>query len=123
MADPGLLLNDKLLFASFDAVLYALRRNGNLAWRAALPARPLSAPLLAGEYLVIACLEDQIVVIAPETGLKVGSLRTGAEIRTPPLVLDDLLVVGLRDRSVVAYPRPGASPTPAPAPAPRQTPG
>ncbi len=57
-----------MLFASFDAVLYALRRNGNLAWRASLPSRPLSGPLLAGEYLIVACLENELVAIAPETG-------------------------------------------------------
>ena len=68
MAHPGLLLRDKVLFASFDAVLYALWRNGNLAWRAALPSRPLSGPLVAGEYLIVACLEDELVVIAPRPG-------------------------------------------------------
>ena len=46
---PGLLLPEHVLFASYDAVLYALRRGGNLAWRGALPSRPLSAPQLVGE--------------------------------------------------------------------------
>ncbi len=109
VAHAGLLLSDKVVFASYDAVLYALWRNGHLAWRAALPSRPLSGPLVAGEYLLVACLENELVVLAPKTGQKLGGLRTSAEIRTPPLVVDDLVVIGLRDRSVVAYPLPAAS--------------
>ena len=109
-------LRDKVLFASYDAVLYALRRNGNLAWRASLPSRPLSGPLVAGEYLIVACLENELVVIAPETGEKVGSLRTSAEIRTPPLVRrrprGDRAARPLRRRlpAARARPRPDAAP-------------
>ena len=108
-----------MLFASFDAVLYALHRNGNLAWRASLPSRPLSGPLLAGEYLIVACLENELVAIAPETGERAGSMRTSAEIRTPPMIVNDLLVIGLRDRSVVAYTLPGAAEPTRARPAPR----
>ena len=42
IAHPGLLLPGQVLFASHDAVLYSLRRGGNLNWRGALPSRPLS---------------------------------------------------------------------------------
>jgi len=120
VAQPGLLLRDKVLFASFDAVLYALLRNGNLAWRAPLPSRPLFGPQVLGDHLLIACVEDELVLLAPATGRRVGSLHIGTEIRTPPLLVGDLVVIGLRDRSVVAYglptsaepkrPQPGAPP-------------
>jgi outer membrane protein assembly factor BamB len=108
IADHGLLLPDRVLFASYDAVLYALRRGGNLDWRAPLPSRPLSGPVLVGGYVVVACLENELVAVAPESGRRSGSFRTPAEIRTPPILFGNRIVVGLRDRSVVAY-LPGGS--------------
>jgi outer membrane protein assembly factor BamB len=107
IAHAGLLLPDHVLFASFDAVVYALRRGGNLAWRGSLPSRPLSAPLAADRYLLLACLENELVALDPDTGARAGALRTTAEIRTPPLVVGGFVVLGLRDRSVIAYALPG----------------
>lgn len=118
VASPGLLLPSRVLFASYDAVLWSLGRGGSLAWRGALPSRPLSGPLLLQGYVVVACLENEIVAFAPDTGKRSGSLRTSAEIRTPPLVSGSLVLVGLRDRSVLAYAPPGsagAAPSPVPA--------
>jgi outer membrane protein assembly factor BamB len=117
----GLLLPGRVLFASFDAVLYALHRGGNLAWRASLPSRPLSAPLPLGDYVAVACLENEIAAFVAATGTPAGVLRTGAEIRTAPVVAVGRLVVGLRDRSVVGYALPGDDPAPAP-PAPLAAP-
>ncbi|HSD65379.1 MAG TPA: PQQ-binding-like beta-propeller repeat protein [Vicinamibacteria bacterium] len=112
---PGLLLPGQVLFVCYDAVLYSLRRGGNLAWRGALPSRPLSAPLVVAGYVLVACLENELVAFSPETGAKEGRWRTPTEIRTPPLVAGGLVVMGLRDRSVVAYALPG---TPLAPPAP-----
>jgi outer membrane protein assembly factor BamB len=117
IANPGLLLPRFVLFASHDAVLYSLHRGGNLAWRGALPARPLSAPLPIGGYILIACLENELVALAPDTGARAGSVRTSAEIRTPPILAGGLVVVGLRDRSVIAYAPAGSSLVPSPEPA------
>jgi outer membrane protein assembly factor BamB len=100
---PGLLLPDTVMYASFDAVLYALRRGGNLAWRSALPSRPLSGPQRLGGEIVIACHENEILGFDLETGRSTGSLRTAAEIRTPPLIAGRRIFVGLRNRSLVAY--------------------
>jgi outer membrane protein assembly factor BamB len=112
----GLLLPDQVLFASYDAVLYSLRRGGNLAWRGALPSRPLSAPQLVGDHVLVACLENELVAFASDTGARAGSLRTSAEIRTPPIVAGGYVVVGLRDRSVIAYALPGTLPPTPPEP-------
>jgi outer membrane protein assembly factor BamB len=113
---PGLLLPDEVVFGAFDAVLYGLRRGGNLAWRAALPSRPLSGPLPVEGFLLVACLENELVAFAPGAGAKAGAYRTSAEIRTAPILAGGLVVVGLRDRSVMAY-SPTAAPPPAAAPA------
>jgi outer membrane protein assembly factor BamB len=109
---PGLLLPDRVAFASLDAVLHVLRRGGNLDWRGALPSRPLSPPFLVDGYVVVACLENELVAFLPGTGAKAGSFRTKAEIRTAPLVFGNLVVVGLRDRSVIAFAPAGAVPPP-----------
>ncbi len=115
VGNAGLLLPDRVLFASFDAVVYALHRGGNLAWRGSLPSRPLSAPLVAERYLLLACLENELVALDPDTGARAGALRTTAEIRTPPVLAGGYVVLGLRDRSVIAYALPGtASPSEAP---------
>jgi len=115
----GLLLPRQVLFASYDAVLYSLRRGGNLAWRGALPSRPLSAPQPVGDHVLVACLENELVAFAADTGARAGSLRTSAEIRTPPIVAGGFVVVGLRDRSVIAYALPGTlSATPPEPPGP-----
>jgi len=114
----GLLLPNQVLFASFDAVLYSLRRGGNLAWRAGLPSRPLSAPLPVGGQVLVACLENELVAFDLDTGASAGSLRTSAEIRTPPLLAGGYVVVGLRDRSVIAYALPGTPPPAEPSPPP-----
>jgi outer membrane protein assembly factor BamB len=103
----GLLLPGQVLFASLDAVLHSLRPGGNLAWRGSLPSRPLAPPLLVAGHVVIACLENELVAFSAETGSKAGGLRTTAEIRTPPVLAGELLVIGLRDRSVIAYSLPG----------------
>ena len=84
-----------VLFATHEDVLYALDRgNGNLAWRAALPSRPLSGPVLFG---------DAVLVKVP------------GEARTPPLLVEDRVYIGMRDRahSVVSL-HLGAAEAPAP---------
>jgi hypothetical protein len=60
-----------------------------------------------GGYLLVACLENDLVGFARDTGTRAGSLRTGAEIRTSPILSGRNILVGLRDRSVVAYTLPG----------------
>jgi outer membrane protein assembly factor BamB len=120
---PGLLLPDRVLFAAFDAVLYGLTRGGNLVWRTPLPSRPLSGPLLVGDHILIACHENEILGFHLETGLPAGSLRTEAQIRTPPVVEGGRVFVGLRNRVVAAFALPtrglpSTSPASAPGPAP-----
>jgi len=111
IAYTGLLLPGQVLFASYDAVLYSLERGGNLRWRAPLPSRPLSPPLLVGDYLLMACLENELVAFFPDSGKPAGRLRTTAEIRTPPIVVPSgFVALGLRDRSVIAFALPATAP-------------
>jgi len=109
---PGLLLPDRVFYAGFDAVLWGLTRGGNLAWRTVLPSRPLSGPIPVGEHILIACHENEILGFSLRTGAPSGSLRTTAEIRTPPLVSEGQVVVGLRSRTVVSFTLPGPLGTP-----------
>jgi outer membrane protein assembly factor BamB len=113
----GLLQNGRVLFAAYDAVLYAFERGGNLAWRGSLPSRPLAAPLVVEGRVVVACLEIQLVAFDAKSGEKAGGFTTAAEIRTPPLRMGGLIVLGLRDRSVIAYGLAGTAPAPTAIPA------
>ena len=112
IAHAGLLLNGRVIFAAYDAVLYALARGGNLGWRGALPSRPIAAPLVVEGRIVVACLENQLVAFDAATGAKEGGFNTSAEIRTPPIRVGGLIVLGLRDRSVIAYGLAGSAPSP-----------
>jgi hypothetical protein len=103
-------------------VLYALATGGNLAWRGALPSRPLSSPLALDGHVLVACLENLVVGFDARTGLPVGSFKTPAEIRAAPVTTGQLLVLGMRDRSVIAYGLGGVAPTGAPEAAPVEAP-
>jgi outer membrane protein assembly factor BamB len=110
---PGLLLPDRVFFASFDAILWGLNRGGSLAWRTPLPSRPLSGPLIVGEHILIACHEDEILGFNLRSGDSSGSLRTVAEIRTPPVVSEGQLFVALRNRTLASFALPApAGPAP-----------
>ena len=94
---------NNVVFAALDGVLYALNHgNGHLAWRAALPSRPLAAALRVGDAILVACAENEILGFDGKTGKRLGGLQTGSVIRTPPLVLDGHLYVGLSEPSVKA---------------------
>ena len=110
VAHAGLLQGKRVLFAPHDAVLYALATGGNLAWRRPLPSRPLSPPLAVDGHLLVACLENVIVAFDALTGLPAGSFNTPVEIRAAPVSVGDLLVLGMRDRSVIAYGLAGRTP-------------
>jgi outer membrane protein assembly factor BamB len=110
-----------VLFATNEDVLYALDRgNGHLAWRAPLPSRPLSGPVLFGDAVLVACHgarpgETFLIGFDARTGLRQGDFKVPGEARTPPLLVEDRVYVGMRDRahSVVSL-QLGAAEGPAP---------
>lgn len=122
VAYAGLLQPERVLFAPHDAVLYALATGGNLAWRSALPSRPLSSPLAVDGHVLVACLENVIVAFDAATGLPAGSFKTPAEIRASPIRAGNLLVLGMRDRSVIAYALGGGPPPAEPTAEPVEAP-
>jgi outer membrane protein assembly factor BamB len=115
---PALGQGGRVFVAAFDAVLYALQAgNGNMAWRAALPSRPLSGPYPTHDALVVACHENEIVGFDPRTGRRLGGLKTQDLLRTAPLYAGRRLYVGLRSRAVQAFALPApALPEVEPAP-------
>ena len=102
---PAALFGRLVLFATYEDVLYALDRdNGHLAWRIALPSRPLSGPVLFGDAVVVACHgarpgETFLIGFDARTGERQGDFKVPGEARTPPLLVEDRLYVGLRDRA------------------------
>jgi outer membrane protein assembly factor BamB len=94
-----------VLFATHEDVLYALGRgNGHLAWRAPLPSRPLSGPVLFGDAVFVACHgarpgETFLIGFEARTGVRQGDFKFPGEARTPPLLVGDRVYIGLRDRA------------------------
>lgn len=124
-ADPSVtpaVTSKLVLVAAEDNVLWALGRgNGHMNWRAPLPSRPLSAPLLLPGAAIVACRETDLVGFDVASGQRLGAFATPGEMRVPPLLVGERLVVGLRGpwrlqglglnmtgRAPKAAPRPGA---------------
>lgn len=138
---PPAVLGDLVLFTTHEDVLYALNRgNGHMAWRASLPSRPLSGPLLHEGSALVACYgarpgETFVVGFDAKTGRRLGDLKAPGELQSAPMLLDERIVLPLRPERtassevqsrVVAMilgtatppgpPSPSPSPTPAPSP-------
>ncbi len=108
----GILFGNRVVFASYEAVLWALDRgNGNLGWRTPLSSRPIGSPIAIDGAALVACHETEVLGFDLRTGRPLGGLRATAPIRTPPLVVGRRLFLGLRDRTVVALDL-GAAPAP-----------
>jgi outer membrane protein assembly factor BamB len=130
VAHPPAILGGKVLFSTYEDVLYALDRgNGHLAWRAPLPSRPLSGPLLYGSGVLVACHgslpgETFLLGFDGTTGRRQGDLKSPGEIAAAPLLLGDRVYLALREKAVAALalgtapPAPPPSPSPAPSPSP-----
>ncbi len=107
---PATVFERLVLFASHEDVLYAFGRgNGHLAWRVALPSRPLSSPVLLGDAVVVACHgsrpgETFLIGFDARTGNRQGDFKVPGEASTAPLLVEDRLYIGMRDvaHSVVA---------------------
>jgi outer membrane protein assembly factor BamB len=99
---PAAVLGSLVLFTTHEDVLYALERsNGHMAWRASLPSRPLSGPLLHGGAALVACYgarpgETFVVGFDGRTGKRLGDLKAPGEVQSAPLVLDDRVILPLR---------------------------
>jgi outer membrane protein assembly factor BamB len=107
---PGLVHRNRVVFAAYDAVLWALDRgNGHLGWRGLLTSRPIGGPILVDGVALVACHENEVLGFDLRTGKAIGGLRTTAVIATPPLVRARRLFLGLRDRTAVGLDL-GASP-------------
>jgi outer membrane protein assembly factor BamB len=113
---PAAVLGQRVLFTSYEGVLYSLNAGGgDLRWRAPLPSRPFSGPLLVGRSVLVACYETDILGFDGRSGTRLGGFKTSAEIQTAPLLAGDRLYIALRDRSVVAF-RLQLTPEPSPSP-------
>ena len=95
---------------------------GNLAWRARAALAPaLGAARSSAATCSWPAWRTRSSPSPRDRHAAPASLRTPAEIRTPPLLVGGRIVVGLRDRSVVAY-APAGAPWPPPRPSRREPP-
>lgn len=97
-----------VLFASNEAVIYGMHRGGNLSWRAPLPSRPRSVPLVFGTSVLVAChglrpSESLLVGFDARNGRRLGDLKTPAELKTAPVASGRTLVAALRDGTIAGW--------------------
>jgi outer membrane protein assembly factor BamB len=116
----GLMLKDAILFVSYSAEAHTLvRANGHLAWRTALPSRPLASAVRRGPLLlalVFGPRENSSTVVAiTEAGKRLSTFDITGEVVGAPLVVGERLVVALREQAIVAL-APAPPPTPSPKP-------
>jgi outer membrane protein assembly factor BamB len=100
----GAAVSGARLFVTDEAgVLWALDvETGAAAWKQeALQYRRLSAPVAAGEYIVVADFEGYLHWLSPQDGRVVGRVRAvrGA-VATAPVLHDDRLYVLGRDGQI-----------------------
>jgi hypothetical protein len=105
----GVVVERNAIVATHEAVLWGLRRSGgNVAWRAALPSRPLGGPMRFGTAVLIAChglrpSESLLVGFDGLTGRRLGDLRTPAELKGPPAAGGRAVFAALRDDSLIGW--------------------
>jgi outer membrane protein assembly factor BamB len=125
----GVDVDDEQMYVSTSAgeVVALKRRTGAEVWRDdSLKNRSLSAPVVIGDYVVVADLDGYVHWFDRATGTIGGRAKAGGDrVTNPPLVVDDTLYVINDDGEVTAMRgRPIASraakaaPEPAPAPTP-----
>lgn len=107
-------LDRHVLFVTLEGVLYALnRKNGHLDFRAGLPSRPASGPLVLGGAVLVATHgtrpgESLVVAVDGRSGRRLGDLTTPAELAAQPLLVGDTLLLALKDRNALTAVRLGA---------------
>ncbi len=118
VAAPPIVVGPRVLFTTHEDVLYALDRgNGHLSWRASVPSRPISGPLLYGDAVLVACFgsrpgETFLIGFDARTGRRQGDLKAPGELGSPPLIVGDLVVMALRERAVAALALGAVPPSP-----------
>lgn len=92
-----------------DEVIAVDADSGEVKWRHALSGDTATAgghlgtaPLLAGKEIVVATLAGDIVRIDAKTGVLVTKYKTGAPLRTQPVVHDGWIYVGSEDGRLIA---------------------
>jgi outer membrane protein assembly factor BamB len=85
MPYPALVLGKRVYATSFGNILYAFDAGGGTEqWRANLPGRPASGPVLVGRRLLVATLDGAIVEVNPERGQVGKSYTAPGELAGPP---------------------------------------
>jgi outer membrane protein assembly factor BamB len=74
-----------IFFVSLDNVLRALNRSSGVQrWKSALPLRPASGPLKAGDTLVVTGVSPALRAYKVQDGKSAGELPTAGELAAPP---------------------------------------
>jgi outer membrane protein assembly factor BamB len=78
----------RVYFVSLDNILRGLdRRTGNQRWKRALPLRPQSGPVRAGDTLIVSGIAPMLGVYFMKDGAPAGEIATDGELASSPYAL------------------------------------
>ncbi len=79
-----------VFFVSLDNLLRGLdRKSGNQRWKRALPLRPTTGPLKAGDALIVSGIAPMLRAYFTKDGAPAGDTATDGELAASPFFLDD----------------------------------
>jgi outer membrane protein assembly factor BamB len=105
---PPAVAGRAVLFASHEAVVYALKRSsGGMLWRASLTSRPLSGPIVLPGGVLVAShggrpAENFLVGFDLQTGSRLGDLQTPGELQSPPIVAGGRVLLSMKNGTVAS---------------------
>ena len=106
---PPAVAGRAVIFASHEAVVYALKRSsGGMLWRASLTSRPLSGPIVLPGGVLVAShgsrpSENFLVGFDLQTGSRLGDLRTPEELQSPPIVAGGRVLLSMKNGTVASF--------------------
>jgi outer membrane protein assembly factor BamB len=78
----------RVYYAPLDNILWALDRNtGVMRWRAEMPVRPASQPILMGTVVAVSAVALEIYGYRAQTGAPLGKIVVQADLAGPPQLL------------------------------------
>ena len=94
IASSATFFDDKILFASYDAFLYALDLNGKLAWKHEVLGPVHATPSITRGHTFVAGCDEMLRALSLRDRTETGALPMSAYSQASPAVLGDKLFVG-----------------------------
>lgn len=95
-------IEDRIIFGSYDNNLYCLNKDGTLAWKYATQGYVHCAPAVVEGVTFIAGCDEHLRIIDVKTGEQRAELKLETYLIASPAIVGDMLYVGTYSSEVVA---------------------